>query len=478
MRVPESHTVPATSVVGVPKLVAIGASAGGLEALQALLPHLRPNGRTAYVVAQHMAQDAHHELLKTLLQRASPLPVRLMESGEPLQADAVTLIPAGRHAQWLQGAWQLREPSAEFFSTPSIDALFSSLGQGLGSTAVAVVLSGAGSDGAIGARALAHAGARVLVQSPQQARFAGMPQAVLEAVPQARPLAVEDLASVWLPVPPPTRLRPPLAPSDVMDNLLAGIRHVTGVDFSGYKPETLERRLRKRAEETGWHTLHAYAAYACQHPDELVLLQRRFLVSVSAFARDHPAFEALARAWQVSAAAGTPVRRCWVPACASGEEAYTLSLLHAMGREAGHWVGTLEVLGSDLNREALERAERACYSARALRDVPPVLRSRGFGEAGAAGDTLEVRADIRAPVRFEQRDVLRDTPAGPWDTISCRNLLIYLRTPVQERLIDTFHRCLSPGGWLLLSPTETLPQASLGQFVAHDVENRIYRRLA
>jgi chemotaxis methyl-accepting protein methylase len=395
-----------------------------------------------------------------------------MTPDEAPVSDAVTLIPSGCHAQWQAGRWVMTPPSERYFSTPSVDALLVSLAQGLGSQAAGVILSGAGSDGAHGAAMLLRLGGRVWIQSLRQARFDGMPAAAHQAAPGAPLLAVEDIPAQWLGQAPPM-LVTRSASVAALAELIAHVRRATGVDFSGYKPETLERRAAKRLEQLGLASLAAYVEFVAAHPQEAWALQRRFLVSVSSFFRDRPAFEALGQAWRQDRPSPDPWR-CWVPACATGEEAYTLAMLHAEGVRAGAWARGLEVLGTDLNTDALQQARQAIYDPKATREMDDAMCQRYFTphEQG-----LAVAAPIRAPVHFDCQDLLSRQPEGPWHVISCRNLLIYLQTPLQERLMADFHARMAPGGWLFISPAETLPQASLRWFSPHDMDHRIYRRV-
>ena len=456
-----------------PEVVVIGTSAGGLEALQRLLPLLRPNKTTAYVVVQHMGSDSQHLVLQQLLQRTCALPVELMKAGEPPQSDTVHLVPSGGHARWENGHWTLSPPSSQFVYTPSVDVLLLSLAQGLGKRAAAVILSGAGSDGAIGAAELHLRGGRVWVQAPQQARFDGMPRAVMAAVPDAQTLHIEDMPNAWswwsahnvmMPTP----------PSGELAALLERVKDVTGVDFTGYKPERLERRTARRLQELGVPTLKAYLSRVNADPEEAWTLQSRFLVSVSSFFRDRAAFTALGEAWRQQPPTPGQSWRCWVPACATGEEAYTLAMLYDEGIRDGAWTGTVEVVGTDLNAEALSLAEQARYGSKALKEVDHLERDRYFLRDG---DNYDVISPILTSVRFERQNLLTQQPDGPWDVISCRNLLIYLQASLQERLIADFHARMAPGGWLFISPAETLPLASLRLFACHDLTHRIYRRL-
>lgn len=455
-----------------PDVVGIGASAGGIEALQALLSQLQPNGRTAYVVAQHMAGESHHELVSQLLQRACALPVRLMTTSEQLVPDAVTLVPSGCDASWQAGHWLLQPPSVHHFSTPSIDELLTSLGEGLGSAAVGVILSGAGSDGARGAAVLRRRGGSIWIQSPAQARFAGMPNAALQAVPDAMVARVEEMA--WDGNRCDTAVETGSRPTSALDVLISEVRRVTHVDFSGYKTETLQRRAARRQAELGLPTLDDYASYLTAESQEPWVLQRRFLVSVSSFFRERAAFEALGRARRLMEEPRTATWRCWVPACATGEEAYTLAMLHAEGQREGASRRQLDMLATDLSDDALAHARRAVYSEKDLLEVGYDLCQRYFT---ADADAFQIKRSLRETVRFEKQDVLAEMPEGPWNLISCRNLLIYLKTPQQERLIEGFHERLAVGGWLLLSPSESLPQACAHRFTPFDMSQRIYRRV-
>lgn len=456
-----------------PEVVVIGASAGGLEALQRLLPLLRPNQTTAYVVVQHMGSDSQHLVLQQLLQRTCALPVKLMKAGELPQSDTVHLVPSGGHARWEHGRWTIAPPSSQFVYTPSVDVLLLSLAQGMGERAAAVILSGAGSDGAVGAAELHQRGGRIWVQTPQQARFDGMPRAVMEAVPEAQVLPIEEMPSAWSwwSV---QNVTTPAPPGGALAALLERVKEVTGVDFTGYKPETLQRRTARRLQELGVPTLEAYLSRVNADQEEAWTLQSRFLVSVSSFFRDRSAFTALGKAMKRQPPAPGRNWRCWVPACASGEEAYTLAMLFDDGTRDGAWTGSVDVLGTDLNAEALRLAGQARYGPKALKEVSPLERERYFV---ADGDTYEVISPIRSRVRFERQNLLNEQPDGPWDIVSCRNLLIYLQASMQERLIADFHARMAPGGWLFISPAETLPPASLRLFACHDLNHRIYRRL-
>jgi len=476
---PSSAALPETGAP-TPVWVAIGASAGGLDALQQLIIGLSPTGRQGYIVAQHMAGGVHAERLRQLLSHHSAMPVRVAADGDAPQVDEILLIPGGCHAVWQAGALHLLPPSEHYFSTPSVDALFASLAALPRGQACGIVLSGSGSDGAEGCKTLRQAGHTVLVQQPAEARFQGMPEAAM-AARGAQVLSLADMTR-WLQGPRLTD-RPALnnpAPSaspeeEALARLLPAIAQLTQVDFGGYKLDTLLRRLAKRQRETAEPDLPRYVAWALGQPQELWLLQQRFLVSVSSFFRDRTAFEALAAAW--SAQASTTPWRCWVPACATGEEAYTLAMLREAGVAAGRWSADFELLASDLNKEALAVARHACYAATALREMPVDYRNRWLLPATTQQEVWRVHEQLRSRVHFEQADLLHKVAPGPWDLISCRNLLIYLKAECQDRLIRAFHAQLKPDGLLFISPSETLGQAAMNLFVPVDMGHRIFRKV-
>ncbi len=436
-------------------LVGIGASAGGLEALEHLLAHLPKTGRAAYVIAQHMAPDGHAELMARLLTRRSAHPVVLAQGGEELQEDHVYLLPAGGDGVVLEGRLMLQPADPAALSRPSVDVLFASLA---GSTAVGIVLSGTGSDGVRGCRAIRSAGGLCLAQDPLTARHSGMPKACLDAGVAHEVLAPQAMGARLarhLGLNPPPQSAPLEEPREesTLEQLVQHLRERTGLDFSGYKPETLARRLSKRVADLGLESGEAYLAFLARRPAEWEVLAQHFLVSLSSFFRDPEAFRALERSLPGKGL------RVWVPGCASGEECYTLAML-LEGR-------VTEVLGTDLNESALERARGGVYSEAALAELEPALRERHF--VGHA-----VRPELRALCSFQRHDVVHGELPQTLDLISCRNLFIYLKSELQARLLARFQQALRPGGLLFLGPSETLGPAGGPLFRVLDPQHKLY----
>lgn len=463
----------------------IGASAGGLEALQALISGLRANGRVAYVVAQHMADDAHSDLVVRLLGRDSALPVMLAEDGERLRADTIRFIPAGCDGLVREGRLYLERRSVANLSAPSVNVLFASVAQACSERAIGIVLSGAGSDGTVGCRAIKARGGQTFVQSPDEARCNGMPGSAIAGRLADRVLPAADIARAVMALFQPSGPGPAATPEgtptvssaerEELAVLLPLVRQATGVDFTHYKEETLLRRLAKRKSDLGVVSAGAYLTLVQRRPEELQALQQFFLVSVSSFFRDRASFACLARALaeRVAAKPEGEAFRVWVPGCASGEEAYTLAIILAELAARHRGPRPIRVLASDINPSALATARAGLYKPAAVQEMATDLRQRYLQPRD---ELWEVGGNLRALVAFEERDVLSSTPDGPMDLISCRNLFIYLKSPLQDRLIRLFHGALAPGGLLFVGQAESLGTQGNSLFVPISQDHRLFRR--
>ncbi|MDD2545245.1 MAG: chemotaxis protein CheB [Burkholderiaceae bacterium] len=468
-------------------LVGIGASAGGLDALLALFAQLPRTGRLGYVVAQHMASGDHTDLVLRLLQRASLLPVERAQDGQALGADRVYLVPAG-HDAWVDGRHlRLEAPDPRHTSTPSVNRLLISLAAACGASAVGLLLSGAGHDGAAGCQAIRAAGGLTLAQDPAEALFDGMPRAAIDRGAIDQVLGVAQMAALLrgrFPacVPPAGAMEPARPPTlaesqaqEALHEVLRQVQAATGVDFSRYKEETLLRRLEQRKAELGLASIAAYRQWLRDHPQELQTLQNLFLVSVSSFFRDAEAFAALALALGPTLAGQPPGQavRIWVPACAGGEEAYTLAILVHEWLQGQREPRPVAILATDLNPEALAVARRGIYRAGALQEVSPARRARYFIPHGA---DFAIHPDLQAWVQFEQGDVLTQPAPSGLDLVSCRNLLIYMRLDLQERLLQVFRDSLRPQGLLFMGLSESLGPAGSAWFRVLDYFHRVYVR--
>jgi len=472
--------------------VGVGASAGGLEALLAMFASMEQTGRMAYIVAQHMAKDGHDALMVRLMARGSTLPVVLAQEGVLLTADTVFLIPAGKDGRVAEGRLCLTTPVVGSVSTPSVNVLFQSIAESQQSNGAGVVLSGTGSDGALGCRAIRARGGVTIAQDPHEAKFDGMPLAAVALQQTDRVLPAAQIAaqlSEWFPgrrmtskqhSPATTVLREPDADVQEADparrelaQLLPQILAATRIDFSKYKEDTLVRRLAKRKAELGVVSADDYQKHIYRHPEELHALQHIFLVSLSSFFRDCASFNVLKTSLAGLVANKPPAEpvRVWVPGCASGEEVFTIAIVL---RELD---GTrrIDIIGTDLNPDALNIAYAASYRQTAFKEIDPRLLAKYFSNQG---DHRVVEPGLQACVTFERRNVLEGSPPGTFDLVSCRNLLIYMKSALQDQLMSCFHRALAVNGLLFIGQSESLSFSGTALFTPVDHDHRVYRRRA
>ncbi len=479
-------------------IAGVGASAGGLEAMLPMFAAMQPTGRIAYVVAQHMAKDGHDALVVRLIGRESALPVQLAAEDTKLIPDTVYVIPSGKDGHVQGETLHLQEPGIGHLSTPSVNALFTSIAASNRQHGIGILLSGTGSDGTQGCRAIKAGGGLTLAQEPSEAKFDGMPTAAIEAnvIQQTLPVAQigPTLATLFPGQPRPDWRPPDHAPSPLaraladslpdyadptvtdpgyreLQRLLPQILNATGIDFTSYKEDTLLRRLEKRKSTLDIDSIEAYQDYIRRNPDELKVLQHLFLVSVSSFFRDRASFDVL-QTVLTTLIAGKPANdplRVWVPACASGEEPLTLAIL--LKELAG--ARPIEIIGTDLNPEALALCREGLYRQTAFKEMDVALRERYFT---AKGQHYQVNPELLACIRYEQRDVLSGAPAQALDLVSCRNLLIYMKSHLQDKLIKSFHQALRPQGLLFIGQSESLSFVGNSLFVPIDHYHRLFRR--
>jgi two-component system CheB/CheR fusion protein len=459
-------------------LVGIGASAGGLEALRPLVALLIPTGRSAYIIAQHMGHAADSPLT-ALLAKAAKLPVETAQDGAVLLPDRIYVAPPGQDIGVARNRIALLEPEREHQGRPSLDRLFSALAESHGERAVAVILSGTGKDGAQGAALVRAQGGTVLVQSPQEAQHGELPLAAVRAKLAHHVWKVAAIAGALNQLGDPEAEAPPeepaqLPPEPGFPELLELVSQATRLDLSEYKEATLRRQADKRRRELGLDTLLDYLAYASNNPEELSLLQTRFLISVTRFFRDAQSFRALGQVLRKTVAgkhAGDDLR-IWVPACSTGEEAYSIAML--LGEILGDRLREFRtrIFATDINPAVIEYARTGLYPASALENLPPAFIRRYFVKEM---EGYRIDAPIRDLCVFSIHDIIRHPPFIRLDLISCRNLLIYLKPSLQELLIGNFHYALRPEGHLLLGRSESVGTTSK-LFRAVDGRNKLFRR--
>ena len=458
------------------KVVGIGASAGGLEALEQFFDHLPDDTGMAFVVVQHLS-PAFKSLMDELLSRHTRLPIALAEEGMLVEPDHVYLLPPKKEMIISAGRLMLSERQQEL-SLP-IDVFFRSLARDCGPRAVAIVLSGGGSDGSRGARDVREHGGVVIVQDVDSAQFDGMPKTALDAGVADWMLPPSEMPRVLIDH---TSRRQTLSPlSDVaprptgIDAVYKMLQDEYGIDFTHYKPSTVTRRIDRRLSLARSLDMNEYVDRLRNQRDELDVLYRDLLIGVTRFFRDQKAFELLEAEVLpelLSAHSEAPLR-VWVAGCATGEEPYSFAisiqdLLHKLKLPERQ----VKIFATDVHRGSLERAARALYDREAVANVSAERLERYFVRVG---DSYQVSADLRQMIVFAAHDVIKDAPFTRMDLISCRNLLIYLQPTAQQRALSMFHFALNRGGVLVLGPSESTGGMS-GDVGTRARPSRIYRK--
>ncbi|MGM0451107.1 MAG: chemotaxis protein CheB [Pseudomonadota bacterium] len=461
------------------RIVAIGASAGGLAALEQLLSHTPAHSGMAYIVVQHL-DPTKKALLSELLQRVTKLPVHEARQGMGIERDSVYVIPPNTELTIIDDVLHLETPLEHRGLRLPVNVLFSSLASARGENAIGVILSGMGSDGTLGLQAIKAVGGLTIAQEPATAQFDSMPRSAIEA-------GCADLVA-----PPneiPERIRAYVAQvsetavqgegtQPPLESIIALLHQRTGHDFSLYKTSTLNRRIERRMAIHELDSISDYAAFLSQNSHETDLLFKELLIGVTGFFRDPSIWTYMGDTLVpklLEQAGENRKLRAWVVGCSTGEEAYSLAILFSEAlrhRPDGHKF-TVQIFASDLSPEAIASARRGEYPLTISEDVSPQRLARFF----TAHDThYQVKPAIRDMVMFAQHDVVLDPPFTRLDLIACRNLLIYFDAVLQRRLLPLFHYSLNPGGILFLGSSETVGRCS-HLFTLLENRMRVYRRL-
>src|SRR5437764_260027 len=465
------------------QLGVIGASAGGIEALSTLVSTLPRDLPAPIVIAQHL-DPALPSRLGTILTRHSTLPVRTVTERMPLEPSVVFGVPSDQDVEITDHEVRLRADGAGR-SRPSVDLLLSSAAQAYGDDLIAVILTGSGSDGTAGARAVKAAGGTVVIQTPQTARFPAMPRSLAPTTVDIT-ANLENMGSVLqaLLADPATPREPAEAEAEaeteteteILLALLAQVQARQGIDFTQYKPPTIRRRLQRRLVATGTDTLATYSAYVQSHPEEYERLTSSFLIKVTEFYRDPELFaylraEVLPEMIARARTQGNELR-LWSAGCATGEEAYSLALLVAdvLGDELERF--TVRIFATDLDSTAIAFARRGVYPATALASLPADLIARYFTPVDGA---YEVIKRVRGLVVFGQHDLGQRPPFPRIDLCMCRNVLIYFTADLQQRALRLFAFALRDAGLLVLGKAETTSKLP-ASFVSLEPHLKIYRR--
>lgn len=465
-------------------IVGIGASAGGLEALKAMLGHVPADAGLAFVVVQHMDPNSESRLA-ALLQKVTVLPVETIADGMYVQPGHIYVIPPSKDLSIFHRRLYLLDRQASHGLRLPIDSFLRSLAQDCGTQAVGVILSGTGSDGTLGLQAIKEEAGLVVAQDPATARFDAMPRSVIDAgladivaPPEELVRQIIDVVERNVAIARNGETTEATKRNSALDKIILLLRAHTGQDFSPYKNATLYRRIERRM---GLHQIERIADYVTwlrSNPRELDLLFRELLIGVTHFFRDPEAWTALQEQGLkplLQECQGNRTLRAWVVGCSTGEEAYSLAIAF---REVLEHIDTdgrvnLQVFATDLDKAAIEQARRGWYPANIAADVDPERLERYFVEEAGG---FRIRDSIREMVLFARHNLIMDPPFTRLDLISCRNLLIYLKHDLQKKLLPLFHYSLNENGLLLLGSAETAVEFS-HLFTPLAAEQRLYRAL-
>ena len=463
-------------------IVGIGASAGGLEALEQFFRSVPDASGLAYAVVQHL-DPTHKGILPELLQHATSMKVMQVKQNTKVQPDCVYVIPPNKDMSISNGEFKLAKPASPRGLGLPIDLFFRSLALNSGQQSVGVILSGMGSDGVLGVKAIKEAAGIVLVQDPATAKFDCMPRSAIDTglvdiVALAEELPTKILA--FLQRTNQDIVQQPLKEKDKnsIEDIIVMLRAYTGHDFSLYKKNSICRRLERRMGIHHIINIKDYIKYMKDNPQELELLFKELLIGVTNFFRDVtswdylrdytlPAlFERRHDSWEL---------RAWIPGCSTGEEAYSLAMAfqEAAQKLVPQQHYRLQIFATDLAQESIEKARQGIYSENIVADVSPERLERFFV---LENGKYRITKEIREMMIFAQQDMVMDPPFTKLDILICRNLLIYLEGELQKKLMPLFHYSLKPGGLLFLGSAETVGNFT-NLFGAEDDKFRIYRRL-
>src|SRR5271155_1626856 len=463
-------------------VVGLGASAGGLDAARRLLAALPAGTGMAFILIQHL-DPTHVSMMADLLAGHTPMKVQQAADGMPLERERVYLIPPGVYLSIQGGAFHLSEPLERHGARLPFDFFLRSLAEEFGDRAICVILSGTGSDGSLGLKAVKEKGGLVLAQDPDEAEYDGMPRSAIMtgAVDLVLPVAkISEMLAKY------SRqlvlngkrkgLTPDDHPPDRLTEIIDLLRTKTSYDFALYKPGTLLRRIERRVALAAVDDSGRYLDMLRQDSGELELLAKDLLINVTSFFRDPKAFELLAEEVIPDLVHRQPADRplrIWVAGCSTGEESYSLAMLFLEAIAAAKRDIRLQMFASDVDEDAVALAREGRYPESIAADVSPVWLARFFTQEEHG---YRVVPELRAVVVFTAQDVLADPPFSRLDLISCRNLLIYIRPEAQEKVLLLFHFALREGGVLMLGESETVGSLD-DRFEPISKTQRVYRQI-
>jgi two-component system CheB/CheR fusion protein len=460
----------------------VGASAGGLDAFKKLFAAMPPDSGIAFVLVPHL-DPAHESLMVGLLARHTTMPVVEAENNMPVEANHVYVIPPNKYMSIRGGVLRLTGPVERHTSQTSIDLFLRSLADDRQERSVCIILSGTGSHGTLGLKAVKAAGGLVMVQDPATAEYDSMPQSAVATDLADYVLPVEQMPEALVRyvrhayVNGGARIEGGPGAADQLTQVLALLRARTRFDFRAYRQRMLARRVERRIGLNHLDSISDYLVFLRGHPEEMQHLLKDLFISVTSFFRDSDAFEQLARqviAPLVQGKADGGVIRVWIPGCATGEEPYSIAMLLLEALAAAHKSCRVQIFATDVHEGAVEAARQGRYPDGIAADVSPERLARFFTRADGQG--YQVNKQLRESVIFAVHNLVADPPFSKLDLVSCRNLLIYLEPDVQQKVFSLFHFALHEGGFLFLGPAESVGRQT-DFFEPLSKKWRIYRRV-
>lgn len=448
-------------------IVGVGASAGGLEALQDFFDNMQDEPGVAFVIIQHLSPD-YKSFMSELLGRHTNIPIEVATDNVTIENNHIYMIPPKMNMTIAGGKLHLKEIIGRHLNLP-IDIFFRSLADDQEDNAIAIILSGTGSDGTLGIKAIKEAGGITMAQDEQSAKFDGMPKSsistgMIDYVLPPKSLAFELVNYAKHPfVHDATTVETQLMQNQSIFNKLIAILHDSkNVDFSSYKQNTIMRRLEKRISINRFDKVSDYVSYLSVTPKEVSALFNDLLIGVTRFFRDEKAFESLKNLVIPEIFAQHTDKseiRVWTPACSTGEEAYSLAILFKEFMTKNHIVKDVKIFATDIDEESITYAGVGLYPSNIMADVPNEYLSKYFTRKD---NGFQINENIRRMIIFARHNIIDEPPFSKLDLISCRNMLIYINIDVQQKILATFHMCLCNEGFLFLGSSESLGKLSDG----------------
>ena len=465
-----------------PIIIGIGASAGGLAAIENLLKHTQPPKNTSYVIIQHL-NPTHKSIMQDIIQKYTTLQVKEIKKNITIQPNHIYLKPPDKDIILKNNKIQVEEPITHKGLNLPIDRFFKSLATSKKHQAISIILSGTGTDGCLGIKEIKGENGIVIVQDPNQAEHPGMPESAILTNMVDYILPVEKIGEKINEILKNPFIHGSLSEEEINKHLiqinikkiLNIIHEKTGHDFTEYKETTIIRRIQRRITLHQLQDINAYFTYLQNNEQEVQLLFNDLTIKVTSFFRNPEAFETLKEKAIRPLVKRKPEKstiRIWVAGCDTGEEAYTLAILFSEVIEELHKQITLQIFASDIDQKAIETARIGTYPQNIITNVSKKRLEKYFNHKR---ETYQVKKNLREMIVFAEQNIIKDPPFSKLDLISCRNLLIYLNNNLQKKIIPLFHYTLNQGGILFIGLSESIGEFT-DRFTSIHSKYRIYQR--